>query len=372
MEYRQLGTAGPTVSVLALGTTGWGAHPEFGEVDLDGAIRQVGAALDAGITLFDTAETYGDGRCEEMLGVALGARRDEAVVATKVFFGTSELPNDVGLSRRHIVRACESSLRRLNTDVIDLLQMHGWDGIVPLEETLSALDELVRAGKVRYVGVSNWSAWHLMKALGISERDGLPRFTCQQIYYSLQAREAEFELVPLSLDQGVGILAWSPLAGALLTGRWRRGAPPPKGTRRTLGWPDPPIYDEDKLWATIDVLVDIAQARGCPVPQVALAYLLHKPGIASLVVGARTESQLAENVPAADLQLEADELRRLDEVSAPSLLYPYWWQAKYDDRLGEADLALLGRYRDVPVADGGLHRPLPGFDVIPGESPDRT
>jgi aryl-alcohol dehydrogenase-like predicted oxidoreductase len=367
MQYRQLGSAGPKVSVLGLGTTGWGAHREFGEVDLDGAIRQVGAALDAGITLFDTAETYGDGRCEEMLGVAIGSRRSEAIIATKVFFGTSEWPNDVGLTRRHIIRSCEGSLRRLNTDFIDILQMHGWDGIVPLEETLSALDELVRSGKIRHVGVSNWSAWHLMKALWIAERNGLPRFTCQQIYYSLQAREAEYELVPLALDQGVGILAWSPLAGALLTGRWRRGEPPPRGTRRTQGWPDPPIYDEEKLWATIDVLVEIAAARGRGVPQVALAYLLHKPGVASLIVGARTQAQLTDNVPAADLSLNAHELDRLDEVSAPSLLYPYWWQAKYDDRLGEADLALLGRYRDVPVAAGGLHRPLPGFDVIPGE-----
>jgi aryl-alcohol dehydrogenase-like predicted oxidoreductase len=370
MHYRQLGRSDLSVSVLGLGTTGWGAHPEFGQVDLEGATRQVRIALDAGINLFDTAETYGDGRCEEILGTALGSRRAEAVVATKVFFGTRGDPG--GLSRRSIIRSCEGSLRRLGTDVIDILQMHGWDGTVPLEQTLSALDTLIGGGKVRYVGVSNWSAWHLMKALGISEREGLPRFICQQIYYSLQAREAEYELVPVALDQGVGILAWSPLAGALLTGRWRRGAPPPQGTRRTLGWPDPPIYDEEKLWATIDVLVEIAETRGCGIPQVALAYLLHKPGVASLIVGARSESQLAENLPAAQLSLDADELRRLDDVSAPSLLYPYWWQAKYDDRLGEADLALLGRYRDVPVAEGGLHRPLPGFDVIPGESTDRT
>src|SRR5262245_41368319 len=367
MRYRRLGRTGPTVSVLGVGTTGWGAHREFGEIGLDGAIRQVGSALDSGINLFDTAETYGDGRCEEMLGVAVRSRRDEAILATKVFFGTSELPDDVGLSRRHIIRSCEGSLRRLNTDAIDILQMHGWDGIVPLEETLSALDELVRSGKVRHVGVSNWSAWHLMKALGVAEREELPRFTCQQIYYSLQAREAEYELVPVALDQGVGSLAGSPLAGAWLTGRWRRGAPPPQGTRRTLGWPDPPIYDEEKLWATIDVVMEIAEARGCTVPQVALAYLLHKPGVASLVVGARTEAQLAENLPAAHLSLDADESRRLDEISAPSLIYPYWWQAKYDDRLGDADLALLGRYRALPVGDGGLHRPLPGFDVIPGD-----
>lgn len=368
VRYRSLGGSGLMVSVLGLGTTGWGAHPEFGEVDADGAKRQVAVALDAGLNLFDTAETYGDGHCEELLGEALGARRDDAVIATKVFFGTGEEPGDVGLSRRRLIASCEGSLRRLKTDRIDVLQMHGWDGTVPLEETLSALDTLVTSGKVGHIGVSNWSGWHLMKALGISERDGLPRFVCQQIYYSLQAREAEYELAPIALDQGVGILVWSPLAGALLTGRWRRGAPPPEGSRRMRGWPDPPIYDEEKLWATIDVLGEVAAARGVGVPQVALAYLLHKPGVVSLVIGARTDAQLAGNLPAAELALDPEEMRRLDEVSAPALLYPYWWQAKYDDRLGAADLALLGRYRDVPVDEDGLHRPLPGFDVIPGRS----
>lgn len=368
MQYRQLGRSGLMVSALGLGTTGWGAHAEFGEVDTKGANRQVGMALDAGINVFDTAETYGNGHCESVLGEALGSRRDQAVIATKVFFGIEGGPNDLGLSRRHLIHSCEGSLRRLKTDYLDILQMHGWDGLVPLEETLSALDALVQAGKVRYIGVSNWSAWHLMKALGISDRNGLSRFISQQIYYSLQAREAEYELVPLSLDQGVGIVVWSPLGGALLTGKWQRGAPPPEGSRRTLGWPDPPIYDEERLWATIDVLTDIADARGCPVPQVALAYLLHKPGVACLVLGARSDAQLADNLPAADLALDADELRRLDDVSAPPLLYPYWWQAKYDERLGAADLATLGRYQAVPVSKGGLHRPLPGFDVVPGRA----
>jgi aryl-alcohol dehydrogenase-like predicted oxidoreductase len=366
MRYRRLGSSDLEVSVLGLGTTGWGAHREFGRVDLEGAKRQTRIALDAGINLFDTAETYGGGRCEELLGEALGSRRDEAVVATKVFFGIGGEPDGVGLTRRNILHACEGSLRRLRTDPIDLLQLHAWDGIVPLEETLSALDTLVRAGKVRHVGVSNWSAWHLMKALGISEREGLPRFVGHQVYYSLQARDAELELVPLALDQGVGILVWSPLGGALLAGRWRRGAPPPRDSRRMLGWPDPPIYDEEKLWNTIDVLVEVAEERAVPVAQVALAYLLHKPGVTSLIVGARTGEQLAENMPAADLTLEDEELRRLDDVSAPTLLYPYWWQAKYDERLGDADLALLGRYRDVPVGPDGLHRPLPGFQIVPG------
>ena len=364
MRYRRLGTSDLTVSVLGLGTTGWGAHREFGEVDQREATRHTGIALDAGVNLFDTAETYGDGRCEEMLGEALGSRRDEAVIATKVFFGTSADP-EVGLSGGHLRRSCEDSLRRLRTDRIDLLQMHGWDGITALDETLAALDQLVASGKVRAVGVSNWSAWHLMKALAIAEREAWPRFVSQQIYYSLQAREAEHELVPLSLDQGIGLLVWSPLAGALLTGRWRRGAPSPGGTRRTLGWPDPPIYDEERLWRTIDVLVDIASTRDVSVPRIALAYLLHKPGVTSLVIGARTDAQLLENLPSPELSLDDDELDRLDVASAPPLLYPYWWQAKYDERLGEADLASLGRYRAVEPEDG-LHRPLPGFDVIPG------
>lgn len=368
MQYRRLGSSDLIVSVLGLGTTGWGAHREFGDVDAEGAARQVAMALDAGVNLFDTAETYGNGRCEEVLGEALGPRRDEAVIATKTFFGNGGEPDGVGLSARNILYSCEGSLRRLRTDRIDLLQMHGWDGTVPLEETLSALETLVRDGKVRYVGVSNWSGWHLMKALGISEREGLPRFVSQQIYYSLQAREAEFELVPIALDQGVGILVWSPLGGALLTGRWRRGSAPPAGTRRVLGWPDPPIYDEERLWSTVDVVVEIAEAHGCAVPQVALAYLLHKPGVVSLVIGARNEAQLAEDLPAADLALETEEIRRLDDASAPPLPYPYWWQAKYDERLGEPDLALLGRYQDVPIPEGGLHRPLPGFDVVPGSS----
>jgi aryl-alcohol dehydrogenase-like predicted oxidoreductase len=368
MRYRQVGGSDLTVSVLGLGTTGWGAHREFGEVGREEAIRHVRMALDAGVNLFDTAETYGDGRCEELLGTALGPRRGDAVVATKVFFGTSHRPDDFGLTRRHLLHSCEDSLRRMNTDYLDVLQMHGWDGLTPLEETLSALDTLVASGKVRYIGVSNWSAWHLMKALAISERDGLPRFVSQQIYYSLQAREAEFELVPLGLDQGIGILVWSPLAGALLTGRWRRGVPPPRDSRRMLGWPDPPIYDEERLWATIDALVEIAERRERGAPEVALAYLLAKPGVSSLIIGARTDAQLAQNLPAADLVLELDELDRLDEVSAPPLLYPYWWQAKYDERLGEADLALLRRYQAIPIPKEGLHRPLPGFEVLPGSS----
>jgi aryl-alcohol dehydrogenase-like predicted oxidoreductase len=366
MQRRRLGKNGPEVSLLGLGTTGWGAHPEFGTVDAAGAARHVAHALDHGINLFDTAETYGDGECEQMLGAALGPRRQEAVIATKVFFGVSGDSHELGLSRRHVIAMCEGSLRRLGTDYVDILQMHGWDGLVPVEETLEACDSLVRDGKVRFIGVSNWSAWHLMKALGVSERDGLPRFVAQQIYYSLQAREAEFELIPAAIDQGLGVLVWSPLAGALLTGRWRRDEPPPRDSRRVIGWPDPPIYDEERLWATIEVLIEIAENRRCTASQVALAYLLRKPGVTSLIIGARNDRQLAANLPAADLELDPHEMERLDAVSRPPLLYPYWWQAKYNDRLGEADLSLLAAYRGIPIPDGSIHRPLPGFGTIPG------
>ena len=253
-----------------------------------------------------------------------------------------EGPNDVGLSRHHIIRACEHSLRRLGTDHIDLYQVHEWDGLTPLEETLAALDHLVSAGKVRYVGASNFSAWHLMKALGVAERDGFPRFVSQQIYYSLQGREAEYELVPLSVDQGLGILVWSPLAGGLLSGKYRRGEQAPVGSRHLSDWDEPPVHDEDRLYDVIDELVEIAQERGISPAQVALAYTLGQPAVSSLVIGARTTEQLADNLGAADLVLDAGERERLDMISRPRLLYPYWHQARTaSDRLSPADLTLL-------------------------------
>jgi len=253
-------------------------------------------------------------------------------------------PNDAGLSRHHIVRACEASLRRLRRDVIDLYQVHEWDGRTPLEETMEALDALVRGGKVRYIGCSNFSGWHSMKALGVADRDGRTRFVSQQIHYSLEAREAEYELIPIGIDQGLGVLVWSPLAGGLLSGRYRRGAPLPEGRHRE-GWGEPPIRDEAKLHDIIDALVAIADARGVPAAQVALAWSLGRPGITSLVIGARTDEQLRQNLPAADLELTAEERLQLDEVSAPPLIYPYWHQAATArDRLGAADLALLAPF----------------------------
>ncbi len=254
-------------------------------------------------------------------------------------------PNDAGLSRHHIIRAAEASLRRLKTDYIDLYQVHEWDGHTPLEETLTALDDLVRSGKVRYIGASNYAAWHLMKALGISERRQLERFVSQQIYYSLQNRDAESELVPVSIDQGLGILVWSPLAGGLLSGKYRRGVEAPAGSRHLSEWNEPPVNDEQKLYDTIEVAVEIAKGHGVSAAQVSLAYTLAKPGVTSLVVGARTPEQLRDNLAAADLQLSPDELARLDEVSQEPLRYPYWHQAaNSSDRLGPADLSLMGRF----------------------------
>jgi aryl-alcohol dehydrogenase-like predicted oxidoreductase len=267
------------------------------------------------------------------------------LLATKARMPMGDGPNDAGLSRHHIVRACEASLRRLRTDHIDLYQVHEWDGQTPLEETIAALDDLVRSGKVRYVGASNYAAWQLMKALGVADRDGRQRFVSQQIHYTLQAREAEYELVPIAVDQGVGILVWSPLAGGLLSGKYRRGVDPPEGSRHLTDWDEPPVRDEDALYDLIDVLVEIGEAHDVSAAQVALAWLLRRPGVSSIVVGARTDEQLADNLDAADLQLTDAEHDRLERVSRPPLLYPYWHQAKTAaDRLGPADLTLLGPY----------------------------
>jgi aryl-alcohol dehydrogenase-like predicted oxidoreductase len=348
MDYRQLGHSGLRVSALTLGTMTFGGRGHWtrvGATEVDTATRQVDMCLDAGVNVIDTADVYSEGLSEEVVGKTLKGRRDRVLIATKARFAMGDGPNDAGLSRHHLIRACEASLRRLGTDYIDLFQVHEWDGHTPLEETLSALDHLVNSGKVRYIGCSNYAAWHIMKALGISERKNLQRFISQQIYYSLQARDAEYELVPVALDQGVGILVWSPLAGGLLSGKYRRGQDMPEGSRHLTDWNEPPVHDEDQLYDIVDVLVEIAEARGVSAAQVALAWTLGRPGIATVVVGARTEEQLADNLGAADLTLEDDERARLDEVSAPRLMYPYWHQAKSaSERLSEADLTLLGAH----------------------------
>jgi aryl-alcohol dehydrogenase-like predicted oxidoreductase len=350
VDHRQLGRSGLRVSALSLGTMTFGGRGDFAQVgstDVAGATRQVDMCLDAGIDLVDTADVYSSGLSEEIIGevLAQGGRRDRVLLATKARMPMGSAPNEAGLSRHHLMRSCEASLRRLRVDHIDLYQVHEWDGLTPLEETLSALDALVRAGKVRYIGCSNYAGWQLMKALGVSEQRGLERFVSQQIHYSLQAREAEYELVPAGLDQGVGILVWSPLAGGLLSGKYRRGEQGPEGARQLTDWNEPPVRDPDQLYDIVDALVDIASDRGASPAQVALAWLLARPGVSSVVVGARTDEQLADNLAAAELTLSDEEQARLDRVSEPPLLYPHWHQAKTaSDRLGTAELSLLGRH----------------------------
>ena len=347
MEYRQLGRSGLRVSTVALGTmgfggTGWAAP--VGHIDVEGARKQVGLARDAGVNLFDTADVYSNGLSEEILGKALGSNRDDVLVATKVRMAMGDGPNDAGLSRHHIVRSAEASMRRLGTDYIDLYQVHEWDGQTPLEETLRALDDLVRSGKVRYVGCSNYAAWQLTKALWTADRRNLTPFVSNQVHYSLQARDIENELVPLSIDQGVGILVWSPIAGGLLSGKYRRDTAAPAGSRHLGDWSEPPVHDEGALFDIVDELVAIGADLGVPAAQVALAYTIAKPAVSSVVVGARTEDQLADNLAAAELELSAAVMKRLDDVSAQPLPYPMWHQVKTaGDRFGPADYTLLSR-----------------------------
>ncbi len=332
--------------MLTMGTMTFGGQGGFanvGSTGVDDARRQVDLCLEAGVNLIDTADVYSDGLSEEIVGQVLHGRRDEVLLATKVRMAMGPGPNDAGLSRHHILSGCEASLRRLGTDHIDLYQVHEWDGQTPLEETLEALDLLVQTGKVRYVGASNYAGWQLMKALGTAERTGLPRFVSEQIYYSLQARDAEYELIPAAVDQGLGVLVWSPLAGGLLSGKYRRDQRPSAGSRQLTDWNEPPVYDQERLYDTVEVLLAIGAGRGVSAAQVALAYLIGKPAVTSVIVGVRTTEQLTDNLAAADLVLSPEERDQLDQASAPPLLYPYWHQAKTArDRLSPADLTLLG------------------------------
>ncbi len=350
MDYRQLGHSGLRVSALTLGTMTFGGAGNFaavGSTDVAGATRQIDLCLDHGINFIDTADVYSSGLCEEILGEAIKGRRDRVLLATKARMPMGDGPNDAGLSRHHLIAECERSLRRMQVDHIDLYQVHEWDGQTPLEETMEALDTLQRSGKVRYIGVSNYTGWQLMKALGVADRHGYQRFVTQQIHYTLEAREAEYEHVPIAIDQGVGILVWSPLAGGLLSGKYRRGVEWPAGSRALTDWGEPPILDQERLYDIIEVLVEIGEGHGVSAAQVALAWLLQRPGVVSLIVGAKTDEQLADNLAAADLKLSDGERDRLEEVSRPPLIYPYWHQAKTArDRLSPADLALLGPHLD--------------------------
>ena len=348
MEYRYLGRSGLRVSTLTMGTMTFGGSEKVGATAQDDATRQVDLCLDAGINLFDTANVYNAGVSEEMLGAALSenGRRNKALVATKVRFRFGDGPNDAGLSRHHIIAQAEASLRRLKTDVIDLYQVHEWDGMTPIEETMEALDTLIKQGKVRYIGCSNYSGWHIMKALQAADRNHGQRFISQQIHYTLHSREAEYELIPITQDQGLGVLVWSPLAGGLLSGKYRRDGGPKSG-RHVGGFREPPVYDWEKLYDIVDVLVAIADERGVSGAQVALAWTLARPGITSVVIGGRTDEQFRDNLAAAAFKLSAEEQERLEAASRPPLIYPYWHQTfTAQDRLGPIDRDLIAPYAE--------------------------
>jgi len=330
MEQRFLGKSGLSVSPFSLGTMTVGGRDRYahmGNLGVEGTIRLMEIAADAGVTLVDTADVYSFGGAEEILGEALVGRRDRWVVATKAFMRLAKGPHDVGNSRMHLIQACEASLRRLRTDYIDLYITHQPDQFVPVDETMRALDDLVRQGKVRYVGCSNHSAWHVMKNLWASDRGNLVRYVCQQVNYSLIARDIEHEIVPLGLDQGLGIMAWSPLHAGLLTGKFRRDVRPSESRLNQLDAPG--TIDFERVYRIVDVLLAIAAARGVSASQVALNWVLHRPGVSTVILGARNEAQLRDNLAAATWRLEAEEVARLDEVSALPEPYPYWHQHKF-------------------------------------------
>ena len=330
MEYRLVGCSDLRVSALSLGTATFGGGNEFfkawGETDVAEATRLVEIALDAGVTMFDSADAYSDGLAEEILGKAIAGRRNRLLISTKAAFRTGPGPDDIGSSRRHLVEACEASLRRLGTDHVDLWQLHAFDAMTPIDETLRAMDDLVRAGKVRYVGCSNFSGWHLMKSLALSEKHGWVRHVAHQAYYSLLAREYEWELMPLAMDQRVGTVVWSPLSGGRLSGKVGRNEAAPKGSRTaTLGAHGQELPLE-QLYAVVDVLREIADELGRSVSQIALNWVLHRPTVSTLVIGARNATQLKENLRSVEFKLTTEQVKRLDDVSASQPVYPYWHQ----------------------------------------------
>jgi len=350
MQYRTLGRTGLQVSAIAMGTFTFGGRDAFARAGNQGvkeARRIVDLCIENGVNLFDTANMYSTGLSEEILGEVLEGRYDDILVTSKARMRIGAGPNDEGTSRYHLIRECERSLKRLRTDHIDIYYVHEWDGMTSVEETMAALDTLVQDGKVRYIGCSNYSGWHVMKSLAAADQRHAVRFATQQIHYTLEAREAEYELLPLSVAEGLGVLVWSPLAAGLLSGKHRRGQPAPEGSRQAAGWNEPPIRDPDRLWNIVDVLVEIGDARGVSAAQVALAWTLTRPAIASLVVGGRTEAQFADCLGAVDLILGDEELKRLDDVSRLPLIYPYWHQHNFAlPRLSAADRALHDSYPD--------------------------
>lgn len=337
MEYRQLGRSGFKVPVLSFGAATFGGKGElfkaWGETGVKEASRLVDICLDHGVTLFDTANIYSYGSSEEILGAAIKGRRDKLLLSTKATFRFSENPNDVGSSRFHLVNAVEGSLKRLGTDYIDLFQLHGFDAITPVEETLRTLDQLVQSGKIRYIGCSNFSGWHLMKSLSASEREGLERYVAYQGYYSLIGRDYETELMPLAIDQGIGLLVWSPLGWGRLTGKIDRNHPAPPSVSRLHATADMgPQVEDSYLFDVVDALKEVAKQTGKTIPQVAINWLLQRPTVANVIIGARNEEQLKDNLGSIGWDLSKEQVALLDKASQKPLPYPYWHQQGFKER----------------------------------------
>ncbi|MFB9864345.1 aldo/keto reductase [Rufibacter immobilis] len=332
MEYRQLGASGLMVPVLSFGTATFGGGNEFfkawGSTQVDEATRLVNLCMDAGVNFFDTANTYSQGLSEEILGKAITGLRDQVILSTKGTFPFGEGFNNQGSSRLHLMKQIEGSLKRLNTDYIDLYHMHGFDGNTPVEETLRTLDDLVQSGKVRYIAASNFSGWHLMKSLGVSEKYGWNRYVGHQVYYSLANREYEWELMPLGLDQKVGAIVWSPLAAGRLGGKYRRNQPLPPDSRVAQGGSPVPeaVVNEELFYQTIDALDEVAEETGKTVAQVALNWLFQRPTVSSIIFGARNEEQLKQNLGAVGWNLTTEQVKKFDAASAAPPIYPYWHQ----------------------------------------------
>src|SRR5476649_1880842 len=338
MEHRFLGASGFKVPVLSFGTGTFGGKGEFfgawGQTDVAEARRMVDICLDAGLTMFDSADVYSGGVAESVLGEAIKGRRDSVLISTKATFRSGDDPNAAGSSRHHLIKAADAALKRLGTDYIDLFQLHGFDAHTPAQEVLSTLDDLVRAGKIRYVGVSNYSGWHLMKSLAVADRYGYSRYIAHQAYYSLIGRDYESELMPLGLDQGVGAVVWSPLGWGRLTGKIRRGQPLPAGSRLHDTASFAPPVDEERLYRVVDALEAIATETGKSIPQIALNWLLQRPTVSTVLIGARNEQQLRQNLDAIGWNLSREQVAKLDAASAVTPPYPYYpyWNGQFTER----------------------------------------
>ena len=349
MKYRPLGNSGLLVSEMALGTVPFGGSGGFekaASVDVDGARRQIDLALEAGINLIDTADLYSMGEAEELVGRALGDKRGDIILASKARSPMNDNPNHSGFSRYHLINACEASLKRLGTDHIDLYQIHNWDGVTPVEEMLYALDHLIQSGKIRYYGTSNFTGWQMMKTIGKAELHHLMPPISQQIYYTPESREAEYELMPLSIDQNIGTLIWGPLGEGVFNGKLRRGQKAPEGTRQGNGWPEPYIHDMERAYDIIELLAEIGEKHNASIPRTCLAWLKDRPGVTSLIIGARNEAHLKDDLAAAEITLDQDDIDRIEAATRPAPQYPYWHRVVSGmDRIDRAEKTFIDHYR---------------------------